>query len=70
MLDGFILRIRFEITLSDIGFAIVLVHQNPIPGLVFRRSAPGNLLIPFFSPLKYGIDIDNHATIVKQLMVD
>ncbi len=70
MMDGFILRIGLEITLSDVGLIIGLVHQNPIPGLVFRRPAPGHLPIPLFSALKYGIDIDDHSAIVKQLMVD
>ncbi len=46
------------------------MHQHPVPGFVFRRPGLGGLLIPLLGPLKYRVNVDNHAPVIEQPVFD
>jgi len=42
------------------------MYQYVIPGLVFRRARSGDRFIPLLCRLERRIDVDDHAAIVEQ----
>ena len=57
--------IRLQIALSYVGFVLGIMYEDPIPRLVFRRSAARHLLVPVFGSLKMRISIHNYTPIIK-----
>ena len=47
-----------------------IMHQDPIPGFVFRRPAPGDPFIPFVRTLELRIHVDYYAAVIEQPVMD
>ena len=65
---GFFLGL--QVLLSDIGGVIRFIHQHVIPRFIFRGARAGDLFVPFIRPLKGRIDIENHADVIEQPVVN
>lgn len=62
--------IGLQIAFGDIGLIIGIVYQYVIPGLILGRLGTGDLLIPLLTALKYRIDVNNNAAVIKELVLD
>jgi hypothetical protein len=41
-----------------------------VPGLVLGRAATRHRLVPFLGSLEGGVDVDDDAPVIKQLVMD
>ena len=68
--NRFTSKVGLQVPLRNVGRMLGSVYQDMIPGLIFRRSAAGYLLVPFFGPLKDWICIEYHSSVVEKAMVN
>jgi len=66
-LDTFI---ALEILLGNVRRVCCPMHQHVVPGFVLRGARTCDRLVPLLRRLKRWIDIDDHATIVEQPVVN
>ena len=63
-------KVRFQIPFGDVGTQRIAIDQNMIPRAILWRFAGGDLVVPVFGTVEVRINIDDHATIFKQPVVD
>ena len=68
MIDRFIRCITREVTLCYIGLVQLIMHQHAVPGLISRRSAFCDNVIPFIRTQKNRVCVNYYTTVVKQLV--
>ena len=70
MIDGAARGVGLQVALGDIGRVLGIVDQHVVPGLVLGRLAARHGVIPLVGTLKGGIDVDDDAPVIEQLVVD
>jgi len=59
-----------KVALGNIGLVILIMHQDVIPGLVFWRATPRNLIVPGITSHKDRIYVHDHTAVVEQAVTD
>ena len=70
MADRFAVEVGLDILFGDVGLVHGAVDQHLVPGLVLGRLAARYGVIPLVGTLIGGIDVDDDAPVIEQLVVD
>jgi len=70
VIDFFLIRVFFQMSLSYVGGVVGMVDEYMVPRSVLRRSRLCDMLVPFFTPLEADIDLNDDSSIVELIMLN